>query len=199
MKTCSFVRPGRCWTSTGPVSTRCRVHALSAPVVVGLGVHRHRLQPLRSGTRHKRAQASLRSPVEERSLAPTRFQPPRHQHNRLARSPTPAPTPPRRFHPLVGGSDPPCWRLPFISRPHVHPCRSLLLAPGSANQRVVTLFARWASVRASAHIYAATRHVVGNAQSLTSPRGLTRHPTGRGYAGCCIPTSQNPSSTSLGE
>jgi hypothetical protein len=45
----------------------------------------------------------------------------------------------------------------------------------------VTLFARWASVRTSAHIYAATRHVVGEAQSLTIPKALTRHPTGRGY------------------
>jgi hypothetical protein len=43
-----------------------------------------------------------------------------------------------------------------------------------------------ASVRTSAHIYAATRHGVGEAQSRTSPRVLTRHPTGRGYAGCCI-------------
>ena len=37
----------------------------------------------------------------------------------------------------------------------------------------MTLFARWASVRSSAHIYAATRDVVGEAQSLISPRGLT--------------------------
>ena len=112
----------------------------------------------------------------------------------------PAPErPPHRLHPLEGGSDPPCWRLPFTSRPHVHPCRSLLVAPGSAKQGVVTLFARWASVRTSAHIYAATRHVVGNTQSLTSPRGLTKHLTGRGYAGCCIPTSQNSSSTHSGE
>ena len=72
----------------------------------------------------------------------------------------------------------------------MHPCRFLLVAPGSAKQGVVTLLARWASVRTSAHIYAATRHVVGEAQSLTSPRALTRHPTGRGYAGCCIPTSE---------
>jgi hypothetical protein len=58
----------------------------------------------------------------------------------------------------------------------------------------VTLFARWASVRTSAQIYAATGHVVGEAQSLTSPRALTRHPTGRGYEGCCIRTSENYSS-----
>jgi hypothetical protein len=104
--------------------------------------------------------------------------------------------PPRRFQPLEGGSDPPCCRLPFTSRPHAHPCRSLLVAPGSAKQGVVTLFARWASVRTSARIYAATRHVVGEAQSLTSLRALTRHPTGRGYAGWSIPTSQNsPSET----
>src|SRR5687768_11129035 len=101
--------------------------------------------------------------------------------------------------PLEGGSDPPCWRLPFTSRPHVHPCRSLLVAAGSAKQEVVTLFARWASVRTSAHIYAATRHVVGEAQSLTSPRALTRNPTRRGYAGCCIPTSENSPSRHLGE
>jgi hypothetical protein len=101
--------------------------------------------------------------------------------------------PPRRFHPLAGGSTPPCWRLPFTSRPHVHPCRSLLLAPASAKQSVVTLFARWVSVGTSAQLYAAARQVVGEAQSLTSLRALTRHPTGRGYAGCCIPTSQkNP-------
>jgi hypothetical protein len=55
------------------------------------------------------------------------------------------------------------------------------------------------SVRTSAHIYAATRHIVGEAQSLTSLRALTRHPTGRGYARWCIPTSENSSSTSLGE
>jgi hypothetical protein len=55
--------------------------------------------------------------------------------------------PPRRFHPLEGGSDPPCWRPPSTSRAHVHPCRSLLLAPGSAKQGVVTLFARWASAK----------------------------------------------------
>src|SRR5215212_10675377 len=91
-------------------------------------------------------------------------------------------SPSRSFHPLGGGSDPPCWRFPFTPRPHAHSCRSLLLAPGSAKQGVVTVFARWASVGTSAHIYAATRHVVGEAQSLTSPRGLTRHPTGRGYA-----------------
>jgi hypothetical protein len=54
--------------------------------------------------------------------------------------------------PLEGGSDPPCWRLPCTSRPHAHPCRSLLVAPGSAKQGVVTLFARWASVRTSAHL-----------------------------------------------
>src|SRR5215210_2667580 len=40
--------------------------------------------------------------------------------------------PPRRFHPREGGSDPPCWRLPYTSRPHPHPCRSLLVAPASA-------------------------------------------------------------------
>src|SRR5215210_8578143 len=71
--------------------------------------------------------------------------------------------PPRSFHPLGSGSDPPCWRPPYTSRPHAHPCRFLLVAPGSAKQGVVTLFARWASVRTSAHIYAATRHVVGEA------------------------------------
>jgi putative DNA primase/helicase len=38
-------------------------------------------------------------------------------------------------------------------------------------------------------IYAATRHVVDEAQSLTTPIALTRHPTGWGYAGCCIGTS----------
>src|SRR5918993_952085 len=106
---------------------------------------------------------------------------------------------PTGFHPLEGCSDPPCWRLPFTSRPHPHPCRSLLLAPGSAKQGVVTLFTRWASVRTSAHIYAATRHGVGEAQSLASPRAPTRHPTGGGYAGCCIPTSQNTPSTHSGE
>jgi hypothetical protein len=75
--------------------------------------------------------------------------------------------PPRCFHPLERGSVPPFWRLPLTSRPHVHPCRSLLVAPRSAKQGVVTLFARWASVRTSAHIYAATRHVVGEAQTLS--------------------------------
>ena len=119
--------------------------------------------------------------------------------DRLA-GPRPRPQrPPRSFHPLEGGSDPPCWRLPFTSRPHVHPCRSLLVAPGSAKQGVVTLFARWASVRTSAHIYTATGHVVGEAQSLTSLRALTRHPTGRGYAGCCIRPSEKTPSTTLGE
>jgi hypothetical protein len=107
--------------------------------------------------------------------------------------------PPRRFQPLEGGSDPPCCRLPFTSRPHAHPCRSLLVAPRSAKQGVVTLFARWVSVGTSAHIYAATRHVVSEAQSLTSPRGLTRHPTGRDYAGWCIPSSENSPSPKVGE
>jgi hypothetical protein len=55
------------------------------------------------------------------------------------------------------------------------------------------------SVRTSAHIYAATRHIVGEAQSLTSPRALSRHPTGRGYAGWCIPTSENSPSRQLSE
>src|SRR5918994_4994940 len=81
--------------------------------------------------------------------------------------------PPRSFHPLEGGSDPPCWRPPFTSRPHAHRCRSLLVSPGSPKQVVVTLFARWASVRTSGHIYAATGHVVGEAQSRTSLRALT--------------------------
>jgi hypothetical protein len=43
----------------------------------------------------------------------------------------------------------------------------------------------------------ATRHVVGNTQSLTGLRGLIRHPTGRGYAGCCKLTSQNSPSTTF--
>src|SRR5918994_4172635 len=45
--------------------------------------------------------------------------------------------PPRSFHPLEGGSDPPCWRPPFTSRPHAHRCRSLLVSPGSPKQVVV--------------------------------------------------------------
>src|SRR5215210_3484152 len=90
--------------------------------------------------------------------------------------------PPCSFHLLGGGRDPPCRRLPIASRPHAHPRRSLPVAPGSAKQGVVTLFARWASVSTSARIYAATRYVVDEAQSLTSLRALTRHPTGRGYA-----------------
>jgi DNA methylase len=75
----------------------------------------------------------------------------------------------------------------------MHPCRYLLVAPRSAKQGVVTLFARWASVRTSARIRATTRHIVGEAQSLTGPRALSRHPTGRGYAGCCIrPSEKTP-------
>jgi hypothetical protein len=80
---------------------------------------------------------------------------------------------------------------------------------GRADQSVAPLFIScvlgiWSSDPAvgslpSAHIYAATRHVVGEAQSLTSPRALTRHPTGRRYAGCCIPTSENSPSKHSGE
>jgi hypothetical protein len=95
--------------------------------------------------------------------------------------------PPRSFHPLEGGSDPPCWRPPFTSR------SSVSVAPRSIRKRKAGCSYSIRSmgfICPSAHIYAATRHIVGEAQSRTSPRALTRHPTGRGYAGCCIPTSE---------
>src|SRR5215210_1645154 len=53
--------------------------SLPAPVVVGLGAHRHSLLPLRSAARHARAQAPLRSPVAEWSLATAGLQPPLHE------------------------------------------------------------------------------------------------------------------------
>jgi hypothetical protein len=90
--------------------------------------------------------------------------------------------PPRRFHPLEGGSTPPCWRLPFTSRAHAHPCRSLLLAPASAKQGVVTLLARWASGR---HLSAySCGHTTCRGRGTVTPQFESAHQTSH-WTGLC--------------